>query len=147
VTSRREARRTAIDILYQADLTATDPSLVLAEWRDAGRVVSTFTTELVEGVGGNLPEIDLLLEEHTEGWTVARMASLDRTILRLAIHELRHRTDVPASVAISEAVEAATDLSSEGSPRFVNGILGKIASEMRPAAAEDPDDEGADRKI
>ena len=146
MTSRRAARRTAIDILYQADLTSTDPRLVLAEWREVGRVVSTFTIELVEGVEGHLPEIDLLLEEHTEGWSVARMTSLDRTILRLAIHELRHRTDVPASVAISEAVEAATDLSSEGSPRFVNGILGKIASEMRPASAEDRDDEGADRK-
>jgi N utilization substance protein B len=138
VTSRREARRTAIDILYQADVTDADPSLVLAEWLDAGRVVSAFTTELVEGVQHHLPEIDLLLEERTEGWTVSRMAALDRTILRVAIHELRHRADVPASVAISEAVEAATDLSSEGSPRFVNGILGKIASEMRPAAAEDP---------
>jgi N utilization substance protein B len=138
VTSRREARRTAIDILYQADLTDTNPSLVLAEWREAGRAVSTFTGELVEGVEAHLPGIDLLLEEHAEGWSVARMAALDRTILRVAIHELRHRTDVPTSVAISEAVEAATDLSSEGSPRFVNGILGKIASEMRPAADEDP---------
>ena len=139
MTSRREARRTAIDILYQADVTAADPSLVLSEWLDAGRVVSAFTTELVEGVRDHLSEIDLLLEERTEGWTVARMAALDRTILRVAVHELQHRVDVPASVAISEAVEAATDLSSEGSSRFVNGILGKIASEMRPAAAEDPD--------
>lgn len=138
MSSRREARRTAIDILYQADVTAADPSLVLGEWLDTGRVVSAFTTELVEGVRDHLPEIDLLLEERTEGWTVARMAALDRTILRVAVHELRHRADVPASVAISEAVEAATDLSSEGSSRFVNGILGKIASEMRPAAAEDP---------
>ena len=128
----------AIDILYQADITDADPSVVLGEWLDAGRVLSEFTTELVEGVRDHLPEIDLVLEEHTEGWSVARMAALDRTILRVAIHELRHRVDVPASVAISEAVEAATDLSSEGSPRFVNGILGKIASEMRPAAAEDP---------
>ena len=138
MTSRREARRTAIDILYQADLTGSDPRLVAGEWRDAGREVSAFTAELVDGVEDHLPEIDLLLEEHTEGWSLARMAALDRTILRVAIHELRHRDDVPASVAISEAVEAATDLSSEGSPRFVNGILGKIASEMRPAAAEDP---------
>ena len=138
MTSRREARRTAIDILYQADITGADPTMVLAEWIDASRRVSPFSAELVEGVEEQLPEIDLLLEEHTEGWTVARMAALDRTILRVAIFELRHRPDVPPSVAISEAVEAATDLSSEGSPRFVNGILGKIASEMRPAAAEDP---------
>lgn len=138
MTSRREARRIAIDVLYQADLTEADPSLVLAGWLDAGRAVSAFTTELVEGVEHHLPEIDLLLEERTEGWTVARMTALDRTILRVAVYELRHRPDVPPSVAISEAVEAATDLSTESSPRFVNGILGKIASEMRPAAADDP---------
>lgn len=138
MTSRRQARRTAIDILYQADITDTDPARVLAEWVGAGRSVSAFSAELVEGVEQHLPEIDLLLEEHSEGWTVARMAALDRTILRVAVHELRHRADIPPSVAISEAVEAATDLSAEGAPRFVNGILGKIASEMRPAAAEDP---------
>jgi transcription antitermination protein NusB len=138
VTSRRRARRAAIDILYQADVTHADPNLVLAGWLDAGRDVSEFTIELVKGVEHHRPEIDLLLEERTEGWTVARMAALDRTILRVAVHELRHGADVPPSVAISEAVEAATDLSSEGSPRFVNGILGKIASEMRPAAADDP---------
>ena len=138
MTSRREARRTAIDILYQADITEADPALVLAEWVNAGRSVSSFSAELVHGVEQHLPEIDLILEEHSEGWTVARMAALDRTILRVALFELRHRPDVPPSVAISEAVEAATDLSSEGAPRFVNGILGKVASEMRPAAAEDP---------
>ena len=138
MTSRREARRTAIDILYQADITQADPGLVLRGWTDAGRPVSPFSVELVGGVDEHLPEIDLILEEHTEGWTVPRLAALDRTILRVAIYELRHRPDVPPSVAISEAVEAATDLSSERAPHFVNGILGKIASEMRPTAAEDP---------
>jgi transcription antitermination protein NusB len=138
VTSRREARRTAIDILYQADITESDPAAVLAGWIEAGRSVSDFSAELVEGVDLHLPEIDLLLQEHSEGWSVERMAALDRTILRVAVHELRHRPDIPPSVAISEAVEAATDLSGEGAPRFVNGVLGKIASEMRPAAAEDP---------
>jgi len=137
VTSRREARRVAIDILYQADVTATDPGVVLAEWTDAGRVVPPFSKELVDGVNDRMPEIDLLLEEHSEGWTVSRMTALDRTILRVSVHELRDRPDVPPSVAISEAVEAATDLSTEGSPRFVNGILGRIASELRPAPAEE----------
>ena len=138
MTSRRDARRIAIDILYQADITDADPAVVLAEWIEAGRSVSPFSTEIVEGVEEHLPEIDLLLEEHTEGWTVARMAALDRTILRVAVFELRHRADIPPAVAISEAVEAATALSAESAPRFVNGILGKIASEMRPAAAEEP---------
>ena len=138
MTSRRGARRHAIDILYQADVTDADPSVVLSEWIEAGRILSPFTAELVAGVEEHLPEIDLLLEEHTEGWTVSRMAALDRTILRVAVHELHHRPDIPPSVAISEAVQAATDLSAEGAPRFVNGILGKIASELRPATAEDP---------
>jgi N utilization substance protein B len=139
VTSRREARRTAIDILYQADITDVDPAVVLGAWIEAGRVVPGFSGELVAGIGAHLPELDLLLEEHTEGWTVERMAALDRTILRVAVFELRHRPDVPPSVAISEAVEAASDLSAESSPRFVNGILGRIASEMRPAGAGDPE--------
>jgi N utilization substance protein B len=67
------------------------------------------------------------------------MTALDRTILRVAVFELRHRPDVPPSVAISEAVEAASDLSGESSPRFVNGILGRIASEVRSAGAGDPE--------
>ncbi len=135
MTTRREARRTALDILYQADVTDAEPATVLEEWIRAGRAVDAFAAELVRGVEEHLPGIDLLLEERTEGWTVPRMAALDRTILRVAVYELGHRPDVPPSVAISEAVEAASALSAEGSPRFVNGILGRIASEMRPSGA------------
>jgi transcription antitermination protein NusB len=127
VTTRREARRTAIDILYQADVTGDDPTLALESWVEAGRPVPAFARALVEGVDEHGPAIDLLLEEHAEGWTVARMAALDRTILRVAVEELRYRDDVPESVAISEAVEAAAELSSEESKAFVNGILGRIA--------------------
>jgi len=129
VSSRREARRTAIDILYQADITDAAPSDVLRDWTGAGQDVPTFARELVEGVTDKLPDIDLLLEEHAEDWTVARMAALDRTILRVAVEELLHRPEVPSSVAISEAVEAAAELSADESKRFVNGILGKIARE------------------
>jgi N utilization substance protein B len=74
-----------------------------------------------------MPSIDLLLEEQAEGWSVARMTALDRTILRVAVEELLYRSDVPPSVAISEAVEAAAELSADESKRFVNGILGRIA--------------------
>lgn len=138
MTSRREARRTGLDILYQADVTGSEPRAALDAWLESGRAVPAFGRELVEGVADHLPEIDLLLEEHSEGWTVSRMAALDRTILRLAVFELLHRPDVPPSVAISEAVEAASDLSAEGSPRFVNGLLGRIAGELRPAGAPEP---------
>jgi N utilization substance protein B len=129
VGSRRDARRVAIDILYQADLTDREPSDVLRDWRDAGRDVPVFSRELVEGVAQRMPTIDLELEEHSEDWPVARMPVLDRTILRVGLFEVRWREDVPTSVAISEAVETANELSTEDSGRFVNGVLGKIARE------------------
>ena len=132
MTSRREARRTAIDILYQADLTDAEPSEVADGWQAAGHDVPAFSRELVEGVGDEMPGIDLLLEEHSEGWTVARMPALDRTILRVAVYELQYRDDIPTPVAINEAVETANELSTEDSGRFVNGVLGRIA---RDAAA------------
>jgi len=130
VSGRRRARRIAIDILYQADLTAAAPSGVLDDWREADREIPSFSRELVDGVTEHEPEIDLLLEEYAEGWSVARMSVLDRTILRVGVHELLHRDDVPASVAVSEAVEAAAELSSGEARRFVNGILGRIAAEI-----------------
>ena len=129
MTTRRDARRLAIDVLYQADITGAEPADVVVSWREADRTVPPFALELVDGVVEHGPEIDLLLEEHAQGWTLARMAVLDRTILRVAVLELRHRPEVPRSVAISEAVEAASELSSDESKSFVNGILGRIARE------------------
>ena len=131
MSSRREARRAALDVLYQADITGADPSDVLEAWDEAEREVPPFARELIEGTTTHLPDIDLLLEEHADGWTVARMAAVDRSILRLAVEEVLFRDDVPDAVAINEAVEAANELSTEDSGRFVNGILGRIAREPR----------------
>jgi len=127
--TRRDDRRVAIDILYQADITDASPIAVLADWRGAGRDVPPFAEQLVEGVTERLPDIDLLLETHAEEWTVIRMAVLDRTILRVGVYELLWSDEVPTSVAISEAVEAADELSAEDAKRFVNGVLGRIARE------------------
>ena len=124
---RRDARRRAALILYQADVTGRAPADVLAERRELGERIPTFTVELVEGVAGRLAEIDELLGANSEEWPVERMAAVDRAILRLACHEVLHRDDIPAAVAIDEAVEAAKTLSTEDSGRFVNGLLGKIA--------------------
>jgi N utilization substance protein B len=133
LSTRREGRRLAIDMLYQADITGEAPADVMAGWVDAERAVPPFARELLAGVAENQPEIDLLLQEHAEGWTVARMAVLDRTILRVAVQELLHSPDVPSSVAISEAVEAASELSADESLKFVNGILGRIARDLAAA--------------
>jgi transcription antitermination protein NusB len=132
-----------VDVLYQADITDASPDDVLRGWEDAGKHVSVFASELVRGVEEHLPEIDLLLEEHAEGWTVSRMAALDRTIMRVAVEELLHRPDVPPSVAISEAVEMTSELSSQDARRFVNGILGRIADEV---AAPGEDSGGEDSR-
>lgn len=130
MTWRRQARRQALDILFQADVTGDDPLSVIDEWEVAGREVPRFARELVQGVARHRAEIDDLLGRYAEGWTVERMAALDRTILRLACFELLHRADTPTAVAIDEAVEAAKELSTEDSGRFVNGILGRIAREV-----------------
>jgi transcription antitermination protein NusB len=140
VASRREARRIAIDVLYQADVVRGEPISVMQEWAAAGREVPPFARTLIEGVEERGPHIDLLLERHAEGWSVARMAALDRTILRVAVFELLWLDEVPASVAISEAVEAAAELSAEESKRFVNGILGKIARDAGGSVADRPAD-------
>ena len=140
MASRRQARRQALDILFQADVTGADPLRVREEWELAGKPVDPFARDLVEGVAAHRPEIDELLGRTAEEWTVDRMASLDRTILRIACLELLHRPDTPPGAAIDEAVEAAKELSTEDSSRFVNGILGRIARERTEALDAPPSD-------
>jgi N utilization substance protein B len=134
LSSRRQERRLAIEILFQADVTGNDGRSALAGWVESGRTVPPFTRELVEGVTDHLAELDETIGAHSEGWTIDRMASVDRTVLRAAVYELAFDRAVPVGVAIDEAVRAAKDLSTDDSGRFVNGVLGKIASELGPEA-------------
>jgi transcription antitermination protein NusB len=128
----RDARRVALDILFQADVRGEPIGDALEDWAgDEDRSVPPFALELVEGVAEHLPELDRLIGSHARDWTVHRMAAVDRTLLRLATYELLHRPDVPPGAAISEAVEAAKELSTEDSGRFVNGVLGAIARELQ----------------
>lgn len=135
MASRREARRTAIDVLFQADVTHSDGPRVLAEWEETGREISPYARELVESVTANVEELDRTIGSHAEGWTVERMPALDRTILRVATYELT-LGGVPVGAAIDEAVRAAKTLSTEDSGRFVNGVLGEIA--RASATVDDP---------
>ena len=120
---RSDQRRAAVVALYQSDVTGRPAADLLK--RDA----PAFTRELVEGTVHERPELDELLERHASGWSLARIAPLERNIMRVALHELLHRPDVPAEVAIDEAVEAAKELCSVDAPGFVNGILGAIKRE------------------
>ena len=118
-------------------MTATDGRAALAGWLESGRTVPAFSRELVEGVTEHLAQLDETIGSHSEGWTVDRMASVDRTVLRVATYELAFDRGVPVGVAVDEAVRAAKDLSTDDSGRFVNGVLGKIASEL-DSEAETP---------
>jgi transcription antitermination protein NusB len=120
---RTEQRRAAVVALYQADVTGR-PAPDLLE-----RGATAFTRELVGGVLAERDELDEQIERHASGWSLDRIAPLERSILRVALHELRSRPDVPAEVAIDEAVEAAKELCSAETPAFVNGILGAVHRE------------------
>jgi transcription antitermination protein NusB len=93
-----------------------------------------YANEIVRGVVDNSSSIDRLIEEHSLGWSLARMPAVDRAILKVAVWELVHNPDVPDAVAISEAIEFATLLSTDESSSFVNGVLGAIASELHRSA-------------
>ena len=125
---RRGARRAAVLALYQADLTGADALDLLLDAAAAdGTAPDAYAVELVSGAIASLPELDAVIGNAAEEWTVDRLAALDRAILRLATYELLHRDDVPVGAAIDEAVQAANELSTEASGRFVNGVLGQIA--------------------
>ena len=109
--------------LYQADVTGR-PAPELVE-----RGASAFTRELVEGVEAERGVLDDSIARHASGWSLDRIAPLERNILRVAVHEMQSRPDVPAEVAIDEAVTLAKRYSSEDAGRLVNGILGRIVKE------------------
>ena len=117
---RTDQRRAAVIALYQADTTGRDVPEVLDPR------ATEFTRELVDGVEAQREQLDMLIERHAVGWTLDRIAPLERSILRVSLHELLSREDVPAEVAIDEAVEAAKELCGADAPGFVNGILGAV---------------------
>ena len=120
---RADQRRAAVVALYQHDLTGRPVGEQLP------REATAFTRELVDGVMRERDALDALIERHATGWTLERIATLERNILRVALFEMLHRPDVPDEVAIDEAVEAAKELCSTDAPGFLNGILGAVERE------------------
>ncbi|MFT4232739.1 MAG: transcription antitermination factor NusB [Leucobacter sp.] len=133
MSARTKARKRALDMLFQADV-REEPiaSIVGAEAKRAAgepdREASwLYAREIVDGVTDHRDEIDELIVSYAQGWTLERMPNVDRALLRLASWEILFNDEVPAAVAIDEAVELAKDYSTEDSSRFVNGVLGRIA--------------------
>jgi len=133
MSARTKARKRALDVLYGADIRQIPLAQALAT--EAERAASEpqretswlYAREIVDGVIDNLEEIDEQIETYAQGWTLARMPSVDRAIVRIGVWEIVFNDEVPDGVAISEAVEAATVLSTDDSAGFINGLLAKIS--------------------
>jgi transcription antitermination protein NusB len=128
-STRREARERALGLLYEAESKQMEPSAVLG---DLPVPPDPFVADLIAGVQKEQGRIDDLITAHAIGWTIDRMPAVDRALLRMATYELLARPDVPTGAVISEAVELATQYSTEESGRFVNGVLATIATVVRP---------------
>ncbi len=134
MSARTKARKRAIDALFAADLRELsavdllDETERLSDERDDQKAIFDYARTCVAGVTQNGADIDDLLETYAQGWTIARMPTLDRAILRLGCWEILFNDEVPDAVAVNEAVELAKELSTDDSAGFVNGLLSKIVS-------------------
>ncbi len=121
--SRRTARKNAFLALYQSDIAGRPISPILDRWRSYRGEFEGYAERLARGVEEERETLDERLGEVAVGWPVHRMSAVDRTILRLALYEMLHVEDVPAEVAIGEAIELAKGFSGEEAPQFVGGVL------------------------
>jgi transcription antitermination protein NusB len=127
--ARSKARKRALDILFEADQRGLDPLKLIADRLargNEGAILPEYSITLVQGVMDQSERIDELLATYSHGWTIERMPAVDRAVLRLGTWELLFNDDVPDAVAIDEAVELARTLSTDDSPGFVNGLLGRL---------------------
>lgn len=141
-SQRRENRKCAVQFLYQWELNKpeqlNDALRVFLEEQPEAREYYAFTEELVHGTLEHIEQIDAEILAHTANWNFDRIAKVDLSVLRLAIHELLHRKDIPPIVSINEAIELGKIFSTPDSKRFINGILdqmkNKINRPLREAA-------------
>lgn len=132
MSARAKARRRALDILFEAEQRDVSPLAAMRLRREATDItINEYTVTLIEGVMSELDRIDEILSSYSKGWTLERMPTVDRTALRIGTWELLYNDDVPDGVAVAEAVALVRELSTDESPEFVNGLLGRI-QQMKP---------------
>lgn len=127
---RTDAREQVVMLLYESEQRSISPLDLLGE---RGIASEALARALLVGVEASRQRIDDEISSHAKGWALDRMPALDRAILRLGIHELLDRPDVPIAVVIDEAVELAKRFSTDDSGRFVNGVLAAVAKSARPS--------------
>ncbi|MFC0188320.1 transcription antitermination factor NusB [Fictibacillus aquaticus] len=122
---RRIAREKAFQTLFQVEVSGTDPDEAMEHVLE-GEQGDPFLTSLVEGTIEKKTEIDAFLNQYLENWSLARVANVERVVLRMAVFEMREMEDIPANVTLNEAIEIAKVFGGEAAGKFVNGVLGKI---------------------
>lgn len=125
---RTVARERALHLLYEAEVKGVEATAVLEQ---QVLEVDELARTIVEGVVAHRETIDNRISGHLVGWTLQRMPTIDRIVLRMAAFELMERSDTPTAVILNEAVELAKRFSTDESPRFVNGVLGSVARDLR----------------
>lgn len=131
-SARSKARRRALDILFEAEQRSSSSAEALQRRRDStDQVINPYTVQILDGLLEKQEEIDEFLQTYAQGWTLERMPAVDLIALRIGAWELLYNDDVPDAVAVSEAVELARTLSTDESPQFVNGLLGRL-QELKP---------------
>ncbi|MEK8173256.1 transcription antitermination factor NusB [Streptomyces sp. M19] len=142
MAARNKARKRAFQILFEADQRGTTAQTVLADWIRHARTddrqppVGEYTMQLVEGYGRHSARIDELISTYSVGWTLDRMPVVDRNILRLSAYELVWEDETPDAVVIDEAVQLAKEFSTDESPAFINGLLGRF-QDLKPSLLRD----------
>jgi len=126
VSARRKARKRALDFLYEADIRSSNAIDLLGTRGESDLSQSDYLLELLVGVDANKAKIDELITTYAQGWDMDRMPAIDRNILRIALFEILFKNDLDDQIAASEAVEIATELSTEDSAKYINGVLGRI---------------------
>ena len=133
MSARGKARNRALDVLFEAEQRSVSAFDVIRSRREkTDQVVNPYTVEIVEGVLSQQATIDEFLETYSQGWSLERLPSVDRIILRIGTWELLYNDDVPDGVAVSEAVALAKTLSTDESPQFINGLLGRL-QQLKPS--------------
>ena len=131
ISSRRRSRIKAVILLYQSDLLKKEVSKIISSEMHFQKRIDEFTIKLIIGVEKNKLEIDRQIMGVVENWTINRISIIDRNIIRMAIYEMLYEEEIPLKVSVDEAIEIAKILGQKDeTPKFVNGILGKILTNL-----------------
>ncbi|MCQ2011479.1 MAG: transcription antitermination factor NusB [Sporolactobacillus sp.] len=128
--NRREARKMALQALFQMTLSKTDRAMALEAVNDSGKPIDSFVDRLLDQTLKNEEDIDQLISKHLQNWSLDRIGNIDKTILRIAVCEILYFDDIPITVSVNEAIELCKIYSDEQTRKFVNGVLSGISKEI-----------------